>query len=150
VEGIRFICNTVRGSAWGVFLAYTHGGHLLKNNEISRCRAHGIRVARSENIRIQGGSVSSCMHDISLKEASRIVVEGVNLQGGGFVGMQIEHANDNTIRGNRFSGHALGLWIADSAGNRIVENTFQYGPGGRDMAAAGAGENELRGNVRVR
>jgi parallel beta-helix repeat protein len=116
----NFVTNTKVG-----ILVTSQGSRISKN--VLKSNGHGIALQLAAEVAVEGNTASGNTEGISLSASSNNIIVGNRALNGSFGGHGVTLSSrslNNTLLANALLSNYHGLWLSDSSGNLIVNNTI--------------------------
>lgn len=139
--------NTVEGHRDGVYLEFSPGG-VLSENAVTRNQRYGLHFMRSDSCRYarnrfaENGAGVAVMYSVGVAMVENRFERN---WGPAAYGLLLKEISDGVVRGNRFAGNTVALYLEDSNRNLVERNVFT-GNGWAMKVLANATDNRFLGN----
>ncbi|MFQ5720268.1 MAG: nitrous oxide reductase family maturation protein NosD [Acidobacteriota bacterium] len=127
----------------GVYLSFAHENRIVGNRGTGL--RYGIHYMYSERNLLRANRFDRCTGGIALMFSMRNQIEANETLGNRDFGILCQQLEHSTLAGNRTSHNGRGLYLENSAGNRLIDNLI-IGNGVGAFLTAGSEDNVFTSN----
>lgn len=126
-QGTVVIGNRVTGHRDGIYFEFVTGGRVTDNTSEHSAR-YGMHFMFSDDCRYERNTFADNGNGVAVMYSKRVTMVGntfVRSRGSASYGLLLKDINDSEIRGNRFVGNTVGLYLEDAGRNQVRQNLFR-------------------------